>query len=380
MAYHRQLLLGVGVALVTPAAVADDGPEPSAPATPPPAGLALVTNRLSTHGFIDVYYALNANDPADDSNFPAGMGTTAKRAHEVGLSYAALALSYAPAPFGAELMLIYGTGAEVVHSTEPAGTGVGLDVWRSIGRASLTFQQGALSVEAGIYPSYLGYEGLYSKDNWTYTRGWLAENSPYYLAGLKVAYAFTDNLSAQLHVMNGWQVIGDNNGSKALGAQLLWAPDGLRLTLNTFLGPETANDDSHWRFFGEIVAEIQPAAGLGLAAELDAGLQQRAGADASGWQGAGLFARYAVTPMLAVVLRGEIYRDPDGTITGVGETAEEATLCVELKPAGGFSLKVEGRYDHSDAPVFALHDTAADGKPILGRDQALLVVGGVASF
>ncbi|HKA89340.1 MAG TPA: porin [Haliangiales bacterium] len=343
------------------------------PVAPPPP-------RLAIHGFVDIYYGLNFNRPADGASFAPGSGTTGKRAEELSLNIASVALSYAPAPFGVELQLIYGTGAEVLHAAEPARTATGADVWRFVGRASILYHQGDVTVEAGIYPSHVGYETAWSKDNWLYTRGWLGENSPYYQTGIKVAYAFTPNLSAQLHVVNGWQLIGDNNEAKTIGTAIIWTSDAVTLSFNTLIGPETPGDNRHWRFYGDAIAAVQVTPAFGLAAELDAGVQQRAVGDATGWQGVGLFARYALSDAVALAARGEIYHDPDGTITGVGETAGEASLAVEVKPADGVSLKLEGRYDRSDAPVFATHDADAAGKPIPTTDEWLVIAGAVASF
>jgi hypothetical protein len=337
-------------------------------------------SRLAFHGLVDVYYAFNFNRPADGASFAAGQGTTAKRANEASLNLAAVELTYAPAPVGAELMLVYGTGADVLHGAEPPGTAIGSSVWRNVYRAALTFKQGDFALEAGIYPCHLGFESFLSRDNWTYSRGWLGENAPYYATGVKASYAFTDHLSAQLHVYNGWQLVGDNNDAKSFGTQIAWASDLLNVSFNTHAGPETPGDNDHWRLFGELVAQVNPTAELSIATQLDAGWQQRAGVDPSTWQAAGLFARLAVTGAVALAGRGEIYHDPDGTITGVGQTAAEGTLCVELKPRDDVSIKVEGRYDHSDAAVFTRHETDADGKPLYTKDEVLAVLGAVVSF
>jgi hypothetical protein len=337
-------------------------------------------NRLTVHGLVDVYYAVNFNHPADGASFAAGQGSTAKRANEASLNLAAVELTYAPAPIGAELMLVYGTGTEVLHGGETPGTAVGSSVWHNVYRAALTFKQGDFALEAGIYPCHLGFESFLSRDNWTYSRSWLGENQPYYVTGVKASYALTDHLSAQLHVYNGWQVVGDNNDAKSFGTQLAWSSELLSVAFNTHAGPETPGDNDHWRLFGELVAQVNPTPQVSIATQLDAGWQQRAGADASAWQGAGLFARVAVTDAVTLAGRGEVYHDPDGTITGVGQTAAEGTLCVELKPRDDISIKLEGRYDHSDAAVFTRHETGADGKPLLTKDEALAVLGAVVSF
>ena len=69
----------------------------------------------------------------------------------------------------------------------------------------------SLWVDAGIMLAPFGAENWISRDNWTYTRSWMGEFSPYYQAGIRASYEITDHLLVQLHVLNGWQLIGDNN-------------------------------------------------------------------------------------------------------------------------------------------------------------------------
>src|SRR5262249_62338673 len=108
---------------------------------------------------------------------------------------------------------------EVVHGGELRGVATGPAVWRHVVQASVQWQTKlgrGLLLEAGVFPCHVGYEGFQSKDNWNYTRSWLGELSPYYSAGLKAAYPLSDHWSTQLHVVNGWQVIADNNRGKTL--------------------------------------------------------------------------------------------------------------------------------------------------------------------
>ncbi|MCL4820905.1 MAG: outer membrane beta-barrel protein [Vicinamibacteria bacterium] len=48
--------------------------------------------------------------------------------------------------------------------------------------------------------------------------------SPYTQTGLKLSYPLTERWSGQIHVLNGWQGIADNNSGKSIGAQLAYAP------------------------------------------------------------------------------------------------------------------------------------------------------------
>src|SRR5207253_7007949 len=49
--------------------------------------------RVQIHGWVDAFYGLNANRPADGTSFIPGTGTTARRANEMSLNAAAVDVS-----------------------------------------------------------------------------------------------------------------------------------------------------------------------------------------------------------------------------------------------------------------------------------------------
>ena len=150
---------------------------------------------LQLGGFVDGVFAYNFNRPADHANFLPGLGTSAKRDNEVTVNLAQVDLVLGPEPVGFKLSLGFGTATEVVHAAEVRGVATSPDVWRNVVQASVQWQTRVgrgLLLEAGVYPSHIGFEGLAPKDNWNYTRSWLGELSPYYQAGLKAAYPLSD--------------------------------------------------------------------------------------------------------------------------------------------------------------------------------------------
>jgi len=338
---------------------------------------------IQLHGAADVYADANFNGPADHSNWIPGVGTSAKRANEASVNLASIELVKDPEPVGFHLWLGAGTGATVVHSGEFVGPAAGPDVWQYVQQASVSAKVPVgrgLIIEGGIYPSHIGAEGLATQSNWTYTRGWMGELSPYYQTGIKLSYAFDDSWSAQLHLLNGWQRIGDNNNGKAIGTQVAWKAGPSTLTFNTFFGPELDNDNSNWRFFGDIVWLLALSDSTQLLVSADAGLQQRPNVDAATWHAAQASVRHQFSPKWAGTIRGEYYRDSDGFITGVAQTLAEGTLTIEYRPWDLLILKLEGRYDHSTASVFNTSTMLPDGTPGKATDQVLVVLGAVAAF
>jgi hypothetical protein len=348
------------------AAVAQETPTPSPSPTPTPAPA------VDVHGFVDVDYAWNPNRPPDHDNFIPGTGSTARHGNELGLNLAALTLSHAPDPVGFTLVLNAGSGTDV-NAGEPAN---GRDVYRAIYQASVNYEPGrpgGVQVEAGVFPCHVGFEGFFSKDNWNYTRSWLGEFSPYYSAGVKVGFPLGEHFRAQVHVLNGWQIIRDNNDAKTVGTQLLWSSDRFSAAFNTMYGAELPGDESSKRAFGDLWLSFKATPSLTVVASFDAGRQEFPEADTAKWWGAAAYARFAISDATAVALRAERFDDPDGGIAGSPQRLDEATLTLEHRPRPNLILKLEGRYDRAEDPVFR-------DKNGLEDSQFLLLLGAVAVF
>jgi hypothetical protein len=238
-----------------------------------------------------------------------------------------------------------------------------------------------LLVEGGVYPSHIGMESFQTQLNWNYTRSWLGELSPYYQTGLKLAYPLSERWSAQFHLLNGWQVIGDNNRGKSVGAQLAYAGDRFSISFNGIAGPELANNDDDARALGDLVTTWKATDSLTLGLSADVAREGRPEGEAVGWWGVGLYGRLAPSgSRTAFALRAEYYDDEDGAISGIAQTLKEITATVEHRPVERLILKLEGRYDRSSVPAFASDEPGADGALLRERDQFLLLLGAVATF
>lgn len=281
-------------------------------------------------GWLDGYYAWNNSHSL---NFYRGIGTTGEHADQVALNVAALDIVRDPKPFGFHLTLVAGDSADVVHLAEPSTN------TRHIYQASVTYDAKAVQLEGGVYPSHIGFEAYFSKDNWNYTRGWLGELSPYYQTGLKVSRTIDEHWSAQLHVLRGWQNISDPHAPTAIGTQIAYSDARLSASFNTYLDPH--------RKFGDFAATWKATPKLSLGASLDRGHQSPAN-----WLGLAAYGRYALDDRNAVAFRAERFRDPDAAISEFAQTLREETLTYELRARKHLILKFEGRRDHSTAPVF----------------------------
>jgi hypothetical protein len=334
----------------------------TAHADDPPGGVAI-------HGWLDGYYALNGDHPEPKLNFFSGVGTTAHRADQLALNIAALDLSRDAKPFGFHLTLVAGDSADVVHAGEPhPHSGLVRNVYQASVSYNAPLGKGLL-LEAGIFPSHIGFEGFFTKDNWNYTRNWLGEFSPYYQTGIKASYAWNEHWSGRVDVLRGWQLISDNNGAPSLGTQIAYSDARLSASFNTFAGPELPNDKTHLRLLGDLVATYKVTPKLSLGTSIDRGRQAYPEDVAASWSGAAAYARYVIDDRHALAARLDRFSDPERGITGFDLTLMGATLTYEVHPRPHLILKFEGRRDHSSALVF--HDS---------HHQTLAIASGVVNY
>jgi hypothetical protein len=373
IAWSGLLLIGGWAAgLLAPTAWADVAATPEPSPSPEP--------KLEVQATVDVSYAWNANRPPQGDDWFAGVGTSAKRGNEFALNLGLVDLTLPTSeasPVGFRLALGFGNGMDVLRSGEIARPGTNARVWHHVVQASAQWETGlgrGLRLEAGVYPSHIGMETFTTRDNWNYTRSWLGELSPFTQTGLKLAYPFSERWSGQLHVLNGWQGIADNNNGKSVGAQLAYSRERFAISWNAVAGPEQADNDDDVRVLGDVVVtwRANPDWSMGLA--VDAAREGRGAAEAARWWGAGVYARWAPpASRTAIAVRAERFDDEDGAISGHAQTLHEITLTLEHRPDPRLVFKLEARRDASTAEVFSARDGAE-------KSQFLLLFGAVASF
>ena len=264
--------------LVAPAAAQETEPEPIVVEVEEVEEVAPLRERLELSGFVDLYYAFNDNDPADRENFYPGYGNVAKRADEFGLNLVGLDVLLPPEPIGFHVTVAAGNEMEILKLGEPEGETVGRDTFRHVYQATISYATGlgrGLLVEGGLYQGHVGFESPLPKDNWSYTQAWTGNLTPSYQTGIKLVYPFTDTVSGELHLVNGWQITGDNNDGKSFGTKLAWAPEWGSLTLNTWYGPELPSNDDDVRTLLDLVATVNATDRLQLAFEGILGEQER---------------------------------------------------------------------------------------------------------
>jgi len=235
-----------------------------------------------------------------------------------------------------------------------------------------------LRFDVGKFVTHLGYEVIEGYDGYNdnYSRSILFGYAiPFTHTGAKASYAFSSKVAGMVEVVNGWDLLRDNNRSKSVGAQLSLTPIApLQVLLNWIGGPELANNNHSNRNVFDVVAILKPTGTLTLGLNGDYGKESgtslvNPGADAT-WKGIAGYATLAVTNKFSVALRGETFRDEDGVRLGTGTNAtlSEGTLTPAYKFTDHVVLRGEVRYDKANQPILTKRGTLADKQTTVGAN------------
>lgn len=309
-------------------------------------------------GFVDGYFAYDFGRPR---SIDRAFTTQAVRHDEFNVNLAYVDATLSGARVRGRIAAQFGTAVQANYAAEPrVGNFSGPDVSRYIQEATAGYKvSSAVWVDAGVFFSPFGSENWISRDNWTYTRSLIADNSPYYEAGVKATWTINPRWTAQLHVINGWQNISETNSSKAVGARVDFAPrDGLSFAYDLFVGNEQPDSlPSRLRTFNELIATANLTSKLQLRGTLDIGTQRHQDGVGTGtWNGYAVVARYQATPRVAVAGRVEGYSDPDQFIVATGEPyglrATGTSLGVDIAPMPKLLWRSEVKWLGAHDPLF----------------------------
>ncbi len=346
--------------------------------TPVLAVLALVQGTPDTsrhvmwNAFVDTYYDYDFGRPA---TFDRVFTTQAERHDEFNVNLAYVAASLTSDRMRGRVALQAGTSVQANYAGEPAvGSVSGATLSRHIQEARVGARLApALWIDGGVYFSYIGLESWISRDNPTYTRSLVADYTPYYLSGVHLTWqphtgGGSSPLAIQLHLVNGWQNVSENNHGKAIGLRVDWqlSPNASLVYAN-FFGNERPQDvPAATRVFNQIM--LRGAAGrLSGQGQIDYG--REAGHE---WYGLVAIGRASIAPTVAFSLRCERYSDPRQVIvvTGTpnGLVTNGASLGLDVGRATGLLWRTEVRGLRATSPLFPLR-----GVPNTTRNNLVIV-------
>jgi len=342
-------------------------------------------------GFADVGYLRDFNDPSNDLFRSRG---TTFHVNEWDLNIAGVYLrkpASQPSDWGIELTVQAGKDSAVFGFSATAPNLPGSKGLRHLGPTNVSYIAPVgkgLTIQGGIFSSLIGYDSLYAKDNFNYTRPWGADFTPYLMLGINASYPLTTKLTGTLFVVNGYWHLGNANGVPSTGAQFAYkSSDHVTLKETVIYGPHQSNTaPEFWRFLSDSSVEWKGKR-LTTAFEFFAGTEKVAatGNPRALWVSSQLPMHWAVNSHVSVTVRPEVYWDRDGRTTGFAQTVKANTTTLEYRipyRRAAAIFRLEHRIDDSRGPAggFFNGGEVRPGVPGLTPTQNLLIFGMIVTF
>ena len=209
-----------------------------------------------------------------------------------------------------------------------------------------------LTLQGGIFGSLIGYDSLYAKDNFTYTRPWGADFTPYLMMGANASYPFSEKVTGALFVINGYWHLANANRVPSSGGQIAFKPSSRWTFKHTVVAGPHQNNTSieFWRVLADSIVD-RKGERVTVALEFMYSTEKVAVPDGRRalMLAAQLPVHWSVNKRWSVTFRPELFWDRDGRWTMARQTVKAVTTTIEYRIHRQFDtiLRLEHRYDDS---------------------------------
>ncbi len=208
-----------------------------------------------------------------------------------------------------------------------------------------------LWIDAGVFNAHLGFENAHSTENLTLSRSLAAEQSPYYLTGVKLNYTTKKQLSLTLLLLNGWQHIAliPQQTIPAFGTNIHWkTAEKWNISWSTFIGSEFPDSERKMRYFNNLFAQYSSKKWNAIIG-LDFGFQQQAKNSSSYnlWFVPTLIGQYCLNDKWRTALRLEYFQDKGNVILpSTIPSLFSTSWNWDYQPFDVLTFRIETRYFH----------------------------------
>lgn len=262
---------------------------------------------ITFSGYTELYYSFDFDKPATKAK-PFFIYNH-KRHNEVNLNLAYAKVNYAATKVRANVALMAGNYAQYNLAAEP-------ELLRFVYEANIGVKLSKkhnLWLDAGIMPSHIGFESAVGADCWTASRSMLAENSPYFEAGVKLTSTNKkENFFVSFLFLNGWQRIQKPAGinKPSFGLQLNYKPkENLTLNYSNFIGTDKPDSLNALRTYHNLYAIYQINKAWGVTAGFDIGSDKNASQKYAVWYSPVVIVRRTLNSKSYINVRGEYFND-----------------------------------------------------------------------
>jgi hypothetical protein len=312
-----------------------------------------ILNNFKIKGTVDAYYAWDTDKDKTQRQF----ASFEPFRDQFKLNIAQVSLSYNSETVRGKMTLHYGDIPTVNWPTN----------MQNIQEANIGFSPYEnLWIDAGYFITFIGAEGMPINSFFSsFAMG--SYYAPFYESGLKISYDFSEKFSSCLHIVNGYNILEDNNKNKSLGFELTYEPTSkISFDYNAILGNEMPSslNNPKVRIFNDLFINYAPVEKLDFILGVDFATQEKSKITDS-TASATMFStflsgRYKITPKFFFSVRAEYFSDADGFLSGtfIGDDNKLSGLKIwgltgafEYRPIENYYLRLESRFLSADSKL-----------------------------
>ena len=229
-----------------------------------------------------------------------------------------------------------------------------------------------LWVDAGIYPSHLGYESSIGIENYTLTRSLAAENSPYFLAGVKMTYTPDEHWTLMATINNGWQRITREPGNQfpGMGTMVEYQNGDHLIHWGTLVSNSYPEAIKRIRFFNDLFYRWKVNEKLTITNLFDLGVEEKGNGESgsSAWFTYHIAGTYHWRDRWKLGFRFEVYQSDDPVVSidqlGDGPQLVGGSANIDFQVNRFFIFRFEPRYLYGN-------DSFVRGSEVVSSDLTL---------
>jgi hypothetical protein len=316
-------------------------------------GVEGVLSNISISGSVDSYFRTNFNglnkfefdENGDEIGSPQAPASSFANDPGFAIGMANIILGYEGEKVGFVADLVFGPrGEDAVFLSGPSTNIVNqlYGYYMVSDKVKLTL---------GNFNTFLGYEVISPVGNFNYSTSYMFSYGPFSHTGLKADFAFNDNWSGMVAIMNPTDLTEFNPvGLYHFGGQLGYSNDTGSAYLNVMYGEQAPDSEATFQIDLTTGWDITSAFYLGLNTTYNT-------TDGSGFYGAALYPQIKATENFAVGLRAEYFKELEdgGPVYGADVRTVDFTLTGNYS-VGNLSIKPELRLDSVSENVFIVKD------------------------
>ncbi|OGX25865.1 MAG: hypothetical protein A2787_05645 [Omnitrophica WOR_2 bacterium RIFCSPHIGHO2_01_FULL_48_9] len=315
-------------------------------------------------GFIDTTYNYNFNKPASQTTKLGTPGTTTAgsnlssyvtKANDITFNTAHIAFNgLLKEGIGYTIEVDAGSDANVNTPTSGSGSADDFDLQEAYLTASL-FDTG-VNLKVGKFVTLEGIEVIESPLNPTISRGYLyGLAEPFTHVGFLLSRELPiKGLELRAGLVNGWDVLSDNNDRKTfLGGLGINYGDLATGGLSVYYGPEQANNGKNDRTSIDLTVFTKPMPKLTIGLQGNWGREDGIGSGTDHWQGYGVQPVYQLTDKFSLAGRVEYMKNKGGSRFGnSGGEITNFAITPGYKLNDSTTARVEYRHDMGNKDFF----------------------------